>query len=214
MTVDKISLPRWVGRLTLAALGIALFQASTVPAFGGEKKRDQPTGYVDGSRFASLADDDEMVIEVSIRGPLLRMVSAAIAHEDEQLGKFIGDITSISAVVVELGDNEKRAAALIKEMVDELEDDGWERLARVRDEGTHVIVFALFGKGEDTLSGLTVVVTESDEEKLVFANIAGKINLQIVGALGKKLGVPGLAELTGGHWKPIAKRGKKSKERE
>ncbi len=213
MRIDTTSWRRWIGRLTLAASVAAVTGAGTATAYGAQKQSAQSSGYVDGSMFADLADDDEMVIEVSIRGPLLRMVSTAIASEDEQLGDFIADITSISAVVVDVDANEKSVAKMIKAMVSEMEDDGWERLARVREESTNVVVYALFAKDGDTLSGLTVVVTESDENKLVFANIAGKINLQLVGALGKKLGMPGLSELTGGHWKPMEKHAKKKKRR-
>ena len=63
----------------------------------------------------------------------------------------------------------------------------------------------------EELEGLTVIVSEGNDE-LVFANIAGRIDLELVGRIAKHLGVPGLDELTGLHLQTAVKDRKIKKE--
>ena len=64
---------------------------------------------------------------------------------------------------------------------------------------------------DSAIDGLTVMVGEGKE--LVFANIAGRIDLELIGRLATKLNVPGLEELTGGHWKSDRKKRRERHER-
>ena len=177
-----------------------------------ERDRDHHRGYVDGSVLAELANEDDTLIEISIKGPLLRMVAKAIGHESSELSEFLGQIISINAIVLELeGDREPLQPAVGK-LVNLLQDKGWERIARVQEDDSYVAVFVLYDSRMEELEGLTVIVSE-DGDELVFANIAGRIDLELVGRIGKQLGVPGLDELTGLHLQSAAKDRKIKKER-
>lgn len=176
-----------------------------------ERDRDHHRGYVDGSVFAELANEDDTLIEISIQGPLLRMVANAVGHESSVLAEFLGQIISINAVVLELEGDRKRLQPTVDKLVKLLQDKGWERIARVQDDDSNVVVFVLYDSRMEELEGLTVIVSEGSEE-LVFANIAGRIDLELVGRIGKQLGMPGLDELTGLHLQTAVKHPKIEKE--
>lgn len=192
-----------VWRVPLVAL-VTLCMSNVNAVALGEDDWSRHPGYVDGSAFAELAGEDDTLIEVSIRGPLLEMVSKALSHSDEGVSKLLEDIVSISAVIVEVEDNADRARRMTSEMIDRLNEKGWERLVRIRDDDANVVVFVLIDDGD--INGLTVIVTERNEGKLVFANIAGQINLDAIGELGANFGIPGLGELTGGDFKADVKK--------
>jgi len=177
----------------ITALAVAAV-ASPVLAGDGDHKRHR--GYVDGSAFAELANDDSTLIEVSIDGALLKTVAAALGEENKEIGEFLGGIVSISAVVVEdARDDNGTVVSLAAKIADDLKEDGWEQIARVRQDGEGVMVLVLRDdKNEDLLAGVTVMVSE-DADNMVFANIAGRIDLGMVAKLATGLGVPGLEEL-------------------
>ncbi|MFQ5494217.1 MAG: DUF4252 domain-containing protein [Phycisphaerae bacterium] len=175
---------------------IASASLVTSPVAAAAKKPKRHPGYVDGSQFAELAEEDGLLVEVSLAGPLLKMVTSAIGGQSEDAAELLGDIVSIHAVVVGVEESEDRdLGRIINAFDEELRDDGWQRLARVREENNHVLVLALPGE-DDALSGLTVVVRDSDEDVLVFANIAGSIHLDMIAQLGMQLDIPGLEELS------------------
>ena len=65
---------------------------------------------------------------------------------------------------------------------------GWERLAQVREKGSTVRVLIL--NTETTIGGLVVMIT--DENQIIFTNVAGVLDLAKLGALGKEMNIPGL----------------------
>ncbi len=177
-------------RLTVAALvAFSVLSARSVSA--EERDRERSPGYVDGSVFLEFAGEDDELIEVSLNGPLLKVLGKAFTQQDPDLAKLVGQLDSISAVVIESDGkmDMRRASELIKKLTRRLEDRGWERLARIREKDSRIIVMALHD-GE-VIQGLTVLVVEGDGE-LVFANIAGRIDLAQIGKLGAGFGFPGL----------------------
>lgn len=190
----------WVTSLAVVA---AIGNAGLTSASASEPNKHR--GYVDGSAFADLADEDDKLIEVTIRGPLLKIASKAISSEDEDLGEFLDQIVSINAVIVETDKDADHIARLIGEMTERLEDRNWERLARIREDDTNVAVYVLYD--DEVIDGITVFVSEGDE--IVFANIAGRIDLALIGNLGSKLHIPGLEALSGGDWEAKTKKMKR-----
>ena len=197
-------------RLVGSVASIAFFAAAVNPAAAVE--RDRHRGYVDGSSFASLADEDDMLIEVTLSGPMLKMAAGAIGQQVEGAGELLGGIHSINAVVVGIDDAESKASKLVGKLTEELEEDGWERLARVREDDVRLAVFVLPTK-DGQLDGITVVVAEKSEKALVFANIAGRIDLEAVAELGMNLDIPGLEHLKGQAFKSEYKKHKKKHKR-
>jgi hypothetical protein len=81
----------------------------------------------------------------------------------------------------------------MREMEARLLNDGWERVARIRDEDTEVKVLVL--NDDEAIHGLVVMVADHDEGEMVFANIAGVIDLAAISAIGQSLDIPGLQNL-------------------
>ena len=184
------------GAPRLATRIVALLAlAAAHPALGAEPAAPKPAGFVDGSAFSSLAGDDADLVEIHLGAPLLR----ALAHldgEDQGLGEAVRQLTSISAYIVGLKRDAARtekATQMVREMEAKLERQAWQRLAVVREKETRVNVDVR--STDDKIDGLVVLVVDPDESQVVFANIAGTIDLARLGQLGQTFKVPGLEGL-------------------
>jgi hypothetical protein len=78
-----------------------------------------------------------------------------------------------------------------------LTSKGWERIARIQDEGAQIKILVLLNEDEETISGLIVMVLDADDDEpvLVFANVAGVIDLAALEELGEAFDVPGLEDI-------------------
>lgn len=186
-----LSFVPFVFRLPVVApVALPLIVAQSV--FAGERKEGKPRGYVDGSVFLEYADEDDSLVEVSIDGPLLKIMARAFDGREEGVANLFGDLESVTAIVIEKeGDKELDGAfELAGKLTRRLEKQGWERLARVREKDTRISVMVL-NDGELIL-GLTVLVIEPSGGELVFANIAGRIDPASLGKLSSGMHIPGL----------------------
>ncbi len=151
-------------------------------------------GYVDGSSFAALSDPEGSRVEISLPGKILRAFCGALKSQDEDLDVACG-LEWIGAVILEFGEeatpNLERARALVEKTESSLQAKGWERLAVVQEKDELIRVLMLVS-GED-VQGLVVFVVGSDE--IVFANVAGEIDMDRLGALAERMDIPGLDEL-------------------
>jgi hypothetical protein len=151
-------------------------------------------GFVDGAALIDALGDDQVLVEVTLGPTLLKPLFGA----DPDLREMAGGLESIYALIVDLSDPAvaKRAEAEVRAMEKRLIAKGWERIARVRDDGARILILVRMADGDDErLSGLTVMVidTGDDEPVLVFANIAGDIDLAALETLGDELDLPGLS---------------------
>lgn len=170
---------------TVIALVLAL------PAGAADDERARLPGFVDGSVFLEQAGDDDGTIEVSLHGPLLR----ALLSTHPELKRMVGGLESIHAVVLELadGDRARKARASMRRTEAGLLDRGWELLAKIRDGGADVTLLVL--NDEETIQGLVVMVADEGERQVVFANVAGVIDLAAIASLGETLEIPGLDQV-------------------
>ncbi len=156
-------------------------------------------GYVDGSDFAKMAGEDADLIEVSIEGPLLKMVAKGLSDQQPELADIIGGIVSINAIVIDSPASDKdngkagdisRAA---RDLAESLRDKNWQQLARIREKGdANVIVLAHME--DEAIDGLVVLVVEGDE--FVFVNIAGRIDIGKIAEVGMNLDMPGIQHIS------------------
>lgn len=187
--------PGW----TLAAvLAVALVAPQVATAADPEARR--LPGYVDGSVFGELAGEDSEIVEVTIGPTLLKALSRAVS-DDPEAGELIRNIQSVNAYIVKL-DNDARRTERAEKAIGDIEArltrGGWERIARVREKESKVGVFV--HNDEKIVDGLVVMVLnrdEGDDREVVFANIAGNIDLARIGELQDRLHVPGLDEVEG-----------------
>ena len=117
--------------------------------------------------------------------------------------QLVTGLQSIQAVILDLsagGDAEKlddglvdRARHLASATDKSLRGKGWERIARVRDDGADIKVLVL--NDDEVISGLVVMILDRDEGQLVFANICGTLDLAAIQAIGEGFDIPGLEQI-------------------
>jgi hypothetical protein len=181
---------RRFGRALVACGALALASLSTAAA-------EPARGLVDGTELLALAGEDALTVEISLHGALLR----ALTKFDPELHAAIGGLESIHAVVFELdemGSDERarRLSALVERMAGTekgLRAKGWERMVRVKEQGSDVRVLVL--NDEEVVRGLVVMAVDRADGRVVFTNIAGTIDLGALERLGQSLDVPGLEKL-------------------
>lgn len=165
------------------ALLLILAAVSPPAVAGGAEKL---AGFVDGRALIEAVGDDAVTVEISLSGPLL----TALTKVDPELHALAGGLESIHAVVLEPAGSldRKRLHALVAEIDAKLIGQGWERLAHVREPDAEVKLLVL--SAGEAIRGLVVMVLEEDE--VVFANLAGALDLAKIAAIGEGLDLPGL----------------------
>jgi len=185
-----------LGRV-LATLGLVCLLLGS-PVLSESKKAPPGPGFVDGARLIDIVGDDAVVVEVSLGKSLLKMMTGSSSDLDKQLG----GLESIYALIVDLSDANAagRARAEVREIERRLIDDGWERIARIKETDAEIKVLVLM-HDEEMIEGLVVMIfsVEDDEPVLVFANIAGLIDMKALENLGEDLDLPGLDQLDFGN---------------
>jgi len=172
-------------RLALVAL-LALAVAPMALA----DELDEVPGYVDGTPFIDLVGEGAVSVEITLQGSLLQ----ALTGFDEELQRLAGGLESIHAVVLDLKKEEGRAVAVdrIKELIAtterRLRKSGWQRLAMIREDDGEVRVLVL--NDDENIQGLVVMISGKDE--VVFANVAGVLDLAAIQAIGESFDIPGL----------------------
>ena len=185
-------------RLVGASLLLGLVLACAPLQAAGRPEPHVP-GFVDGSKLAELAGDDAVSVEITLGTALLKPLLRA----DPELRELAGGIESIYAVVLEIEKPEvaDEITQRIRDIERRLVDGGWQRVARVKDHGEEVKVLVLT-EDEETFGGLVVMVIgrgddddNDNETQIVFANIAGKIDLAAIERISERFDVPGFGDL-------------------
>jgi hypothetical protein len=148
-------------------------------------------GFVDSKPFIEIAGEDGVMVEVNLSGSLLK----TIINIDPSLKELAGGLESIHAVVMALNGSGRaeRARETILKIEKDLRNHSWQRLALVRENDGEVRVLTL-SDGEG-IQGLVVMVIDMEEGEMVFANIAGNLDLAAISKIGDGLGIPGIEDL-------------------
>jgi hypothetical protein len=160
----------------------------------------QHPGYVDFGSFEKF-QNAARVVDVSIKGPILKFVSKAAMKNDPELSKLLDNLLLIQVNVFSVQDNEQADVnAIIDNVSNTLAAKQWEQMVRVQENGEHVEVYIQFGEG-DALTGLAVMALSEDKEadkpplpgqskQAVFVNIVGTIDPEQLGKLSAKFNIP------------------------
>lgn len=151
-------------------------------------------GYVDFSDLRGLIDS-EPVVEVTLREPLLRLITETIPEDDHEAANFVSRLLSvrlhvykdIESITGDVGEN-------VDEIAASLDDEGWERVVRVRDGEDQVDIFLRMSEDEDVVHGIALMVF-SDDGEMVLGNIVGDIRFDDISALGRRFDIEELSEL-------------------
>ena len=125
-----------------------------------------------------IADTDR-VLTLSI-GPALLRFAARHVDDDPETRELLQSLDGVRIRIYEIDGDASRVAARMSRMSDRLENSGWERVLLVRQEReqAHMLV-KLDG---DRVSGMTVLVSDGDEEAIVI-NLMGDIRPQQFGGV-------------------------------
>lgn len=174
---------------------LAITAAVVAPAHAGKNDHRSHPAYVDGAQFLDMADPDGSLIEVNIKGKLLKLLtSRAVRRHDEQIASILADLVSVQAVMAEIGPSERdHARQRLSTVARRLIDDGWERFVRVRENSEEFSAYVHFDR-EDEIDGI-VVLGFLEKKEVLFVNLAGRVDMEKISILGERLGVPGLEDL-------------------
>lgn len=173
-------------KYSLIFLSIIFFQTS----FAQEKDYTKEPGYVEFGDMSSF-DSGENVTEVFIEKNLLNMVGNLTKDEDPVLSELLNGLVLVK--VNSYSVTEKNASSIrakINDIEKKLSSRNWQRIVRSRNDGEFANVY-IKTAGSSKIVGL--VVTASDEDgEAAFVNIVGDIDLDAIGKLSKKFGIPSL----------------------
>ena len=154
-------------------------------------------GYVDGAMFRELVDETKDVVEVNLDGAILQALAKSKSDENEKgdANDLFAKLKSIHAVIGTVKGPASEALALVKKTDQRLAAAGWQRVTRVTDETSTISVLTHTVAGH--IDGLVALIFDSKDKELVFANLAGEIDVTKLGEIGQRLNVPGLDQVPG-----------------
>lgn len=150
-------------------------------------------GYVDLTNLSGLSGV-EANVEVSLKTPLLDLITNLISAEDEEVAQFISKLMQVTVSIYE-SDNID-IDEVIDSMViiaDELDTEGWDRMMRIREGSEHVDVYFRISESAEFIHGIAIMVAEPG--KTVLVNIVGDINANDITALGRRFNIDELVDL-------------------
>ncbi|MDP6414427.1 MAG: DUF4252 domain-containing protein [Gammaproteobacteria bacterium] len=178
-----------LGRLLLPLVCIGMIPIAMAADNG---VADHP-GYVDYSVLTSITNI-EPTVEVSLKAPILNMITNLIRSEDEEAANFVSKLLLFTVNVFESDAIDvDEIAGSMNEIADDLDQRGWERVVRVREDPDHVDVYFRLSDDADVMYGIAVMVAAPGETVLV--NIVGDISTNDISALGQRFDIDELVDL-------------------
>ena len=185
--------------LRTTALALLVFGSQATLATRAEPPVASSGGYVDGAMFRALVDDTQDVVEVNLDGAILQALAKSKTddHDAGDTKDLFAKLESIHAVIGTVKGPAAEALALVKKTDQKLVASGWQRVTRITDATSTITV--LTHTVADHIDGLVALIFDSDDKELVFANLAGEIDVTKLGEIGERLNVPGLDQVPGAH---------------
>ena len=151
-------------------------------------------GYVDGATFRALVDDDKEIVEISLEGPTLKALCNKKDGDPEARDLYC-QLKAIHAVIGSVRGPAGNALTLVQQTDQKLVAAGWQRITRIKDETSWMSV--LIHVSGDQIDGLVALIFDAEDKGLVFANLAGPVDLSNLEEIGDRLKVPGLEHIPG-----------------
>lgn len=171
-----------------------LFCLSLIPVvLAADSDLESHLGYVDFSTLTAIAAI-EPTVEISLKAPLLNMITNLIRSEDEEAAEFISKLMRVTVNVFESDDIDvDQVAASMSTMAEDLDSAGWDRVVRVREDESHVDIYFRLAPDADAIYGIAIMVAEPGETVLV--NIVGDISTDDISALGRRFDLDELVDI-------------------
>lgn len=175
----------------LARWFIPLALVGLIPMVLAQDDLQDHPGFVDFSVLRAMMNS-EPTVEISLKEPLLAMVTNLIRAEDSEAADFISKLLRVTVNVFsnELSEVDQIAATMA-DIAGNLEQAGWERVVRVREEQDHVDIYVRMSGDAQLVHGIAIMVAEPNETVLV--NIVGDISGNDLAALSRRFDIDALA---------------------
>lgn len=150
-------------------------------------------GYFDFGNITVLKDG-EMLTEVYLEEPLLKMVAKMGESKNEGLGDMIGSLklVKVNEFMVDRRNYGKFEDAFTN-MNKELMDKKWSRIIKVKQKDNMANVYVKLGNSNEYV-GL-VIISMDKKGKSTLVNIVGKIDLETVGKLSEQFNFPNVDKM-------------------
>lgn len=170
---------------------VSLLLSVTVVA-QGQEIIDHP-GYVDFSSLSAIAGGEPNV-EISLKEPLLKLITNILKNNDEQAADFISTLLRVNVRVFDSSMlDSNRVAETMSNIAEDLDAQSWERVVRVRDEEQHVDVYFRLSDDGDLIYGIAIMVAEPGETVMI--NIVGEISPDDISAIATRFDIDELSTL-------------------
>ncbi len=178
---------------TIKRLLLPIFLVSCFPVvMAADDDIQNHPGYVDFSVLTAIANTEPNV-EVSLKAPLLNMITNLIRNSDEEAANFISKLLLVTVNVFEssaidmdeISDSMNTIAA-------DLDAQGWDRVVRVREDRDHVDIYFRLSDDSQIIHGIAIMVMEPGDTVMV--NIVGDISTDDISALGRRFDIDELIE--------------------
>ncbi|MEX2130860.1 MAG: DUF4252 domain-containing protein [Pseudohongiellaceae bacterium] len=174
-------------------LGLIVGILSLPVVFAASDDLTNHPGFVDFTSLAAVAGG-EPTVEVSLKEPLLAMITNILRNNDEEAADFISKLLRVNVQVYEnTGFDALLMAQNMSNIARDLEAEEWERVVRVREGNNHVDVYFKLSGGADLIHGIAIMVTEPGQAVMV--NIVGDISATDLSTLGRRFDIDELANL-------------------
>lgn len=121
--------------------------------------------------------DDAPIAAVDISPVMLGFIRAALNGVEPETAAMLQDLRSIRLRVYNASNNTRQFSSFMDNVTEELEDNNWQQVMMVQDEGSNVRVHMQMTESEVT--GMTVMLIDGSEA--VFINIDGSISAENLG---------------------------------
>lgn len=173
---------------------LPLMFLSVIPfVMAADNDVDDHPGFVDFSSLTAIAATEPSV-EISLKAPLLNMITNLIRNEDGEAAEFISKLLRVTVKVFQSDNIDvDEVTASMSSIADELDADGWDRVVRVREDSDHVDIYFRLAENSELIHGIAIMVAEPGETVLV--NIVGDISIDDISALGRRFELDELIDI-------------------
>ena len=156
--------------------------------FAQQTELKKEPGFFEFSQLSSLRSG-EMISEVYLEEPLLKMVAGMTGESEEGVGNLIAGLKLVKVQEFMVDEKEiEKVEKTIESMDAELQNLKWQRIIKSRNKGIFANVYVK-PSSDEGYAGL-VITSLDGKGKVSFVNIVGKIDLESIGKLSKQFNLP------------------------
>lgn len=145
-------------------------------------------GAIDLTGLSASASKKGQFVEVRLTPALIQLAARLAADSEPDVARLIAKLQSVHVNVVSLADdNRDKVSDQIVGIRTKLDEDGWERVVTVRDNGADIAVHCRT-RGTEAVEGLVVSIMDGGKEAIL-VNVVGDIQPEELSRIGARLGI-------------------------